>query len=442
LANIKNVKLGDLQVSKIYVGDKLNWIYEAPDVTAPTTWVYPDPTDPLLTHYEGQKVWLEVSEACNTYYTLDGSTPTTESTLFTEHFVLNETTTIKYFSVDMAGNVEPVKTTVFDIIGGIPTTTISPTNTVQNTIPITVTLSATNNPTAIYYKLGTGVQQTYTGPFTVTQDTAGVYSPQIKVTYWSVNAQGTEPQKIITYNTSGSVPSKPVVTVINGTNQVTLNWLPTENTTSYTVLRSGSLGNVGAVLLPSQYQKPTTYTDTTAVGGQTYYYTVQAGNYNDGTNSDQVIGLPTAQVQQTTYRYVRFQGFGDQTAVGTTRLVEFQAIGGGTNYLLNKLPISGEPVDYGGPISAVTDGSVNYGSGTYPLWWSGTGIPTLTYDLGADVVLDTMKVWMYTVSYDPRQTRFKLFASKDNIEWTLVKDHSANTVAQDATNGWSFPVPS
>jgi hypothetical protein len=114
---LDNVKLGTLQVDKIYVGDTLNWQYEAPDTQAPVTEVYPNPEDAALTHYAGTKVWFEVNEAADTYYTLDGTTPTEASTLFVEPFVLNETTTLKYFSVDTSGNKEAVKTTVFDITG-------------------------------------------------------------------------------------------------------------------------------------------------------------------------------------------------------------------------------------------------------------------------------------------------------------------------------------
>ena len=73
------------------------------------------------------------------------------------------------------------------ILPAAPTTTISPTNTVQNTIPFTVTLSTDEVGATIYYKLGaTGTQQTYSAPFPVNQASAGVYDIPIKVTYWAV----------------------------------------------------------------------------------------------------------------------------------------------------------------------------------------------------------------------------------------------------------------
>lgn len=144
------------------------------------------------------------------------------------------------------------------------------------------------------------------------------------------------------------------------------------------------------------------------------------------------------------YRFVRFQGFGDNTNAATTRLVEIKAIETttGTNLLLNKTPISGEAVSTGGTIAMATDGLINYTSGQYPIWWTASGIPTLTYDLLALKTLNTLNVWMYTATGDLRQTKFKLWVSKDNVDWSkLIVDYSTNTTTQDPTNGWSFTVP-
>jgi len=111
VGDIKNVKLGITQVNKIYAGTDLVFEYVA-DTTPPITTVYPDPT---LTYEVGTQFWLEVNEACTTYFTTDGTTPTTASPVFTEPLTINADTTLKYFSVDTAGNVETVKTTVINI---------------------------------------------------------------------------------------------------------------------------------------------------------------------------------------------------------------------------------------------------------------------------------------------------------------------------------------
>lgn len=117
MGEIKDVKLGITQVDKVFCGNDLVFEKNPPDTTAPITTVYPDPTNPDTPppYDAGTQFWLEVNEACTTYYTLDGSTPTTNSAVFTEPFALDVDTTIKYFSVDLAGNTETVKTTAIDI---------------------------------------------------------------------------------------------------------------------------------------------------------------------------------------------------------------------------------------------------------------------------------------------------------------------------------------
>jgi Chitobiase/beta-hexosaminidase C-terminal domain len=112
LVEIKKIYLGSTPVDKLLAGTNLIYEKNPIDTTPPVTTVYPSAT---YTYKAGQQVWLEVNESCITYYTLDGSTPTTASAVFREPFTINETTTIKYFSVDTSGNVETVKTTVFNI---------------------------------------------------------------------------------------------------------------------------------------------------------------------------------------------------------------------------------------------------------------------------------------------------------------------------------------
>ena len=71
----------------------------------------------------GQTIYspIDVNLSCSdyesgcaaTYYTTDGSTPTTSSTLYAGAIYISETTTLQYFSVDVMGNTEAVQSQTY-----------------------------------------------------------------------------------------------------------------------------------------------------------------------------------------------------------------------------------------------------------------------------------------------------------------------------------------
>jgi PKD repeat protein len=144
-----------------------------------------------------------------TYYTTDGSTPTTSSTKYTGAFSVLSTSTVRFFSVDNAGNAEAVKSQLVQIDGIAPTTTIScnsaPCTTTTYANPVSVTLAATDNTggsgvaSTHYTTDGTTPtlsSATYTAPFTVNATTTVTYRS------WDVagNAGSPASQMITTAN--------------------------------------------------------------------------------------------------------------------------------------------------------------------------------------------------------------------------------------------------
>jgi len=94
-----------------------------------------------------------------TYYTTDGSTPTTSSPVYTGPFDVGQTTTVRFFSTDVAGNAEPVQSTPIRIDPTAPTTTIACNGASCGTGsftkgPVKITFSTTDTG-------GSGMDKTY-----------------------------------------------------------------------------------------------------------------------------------------------------------------------------------------------------------------------------------------------------------------------------------------
>lgn len=98
---------GTWEVKNLYVKaktDKAPVVIEAP-VFTPQQGTYMDKVSVSIAAAEGLKV----------YYTLDGSEPTTTSTLYEAAFDLTETTTVMAIAVDAEGNASPVAKAMYTI---------------------------------------------------------------------------------------------------------------------------------------------------------------------------------------------------------------------------------------------------------------------------------------------------------------------------------------
>ncbi len=198
------------------------------DTAAPTTLASPSGD----VYAQAQQVTLTCDDAggsgCTaTYYTLDGSTPTTSSARYTGPLALSATTTLKFFSVDAAGNRESVHTERYVIDLLAPSTTARPAGGAYNTRQ-DVTLSCNDG-------VGTGCAATH---FTLNGSTPTTLSPRYTegtvlpissnttLKFFSVDAAGnTEPVQTQTYfidTTPPTTTATPGAGTYGGTRNVTL----------------------------------------------------------------------------------------------------------------------------------------------------------------------------------------------------------------------------
>jgi hypothetical protein len=92
------------------------------DTTPPVTTITPKGGS----HSAGVQVSLscqDVQSGCDkTYFTTDGTSPTTESSVYQSPLSLNQTAAIRFFSRDLAGNKESAQGFIFTINTGDPPT--------------------------------------------------------------------------------------------------------------------------------------------------------------------------------------------------------------------------------------------------------------------------------------------------------------------------------
>lgn len=134
-----------------------------------------------------QSIVLSVNEVgAKIHYTLDGSVPTADSPLYSAPIPVSTTTTVKFFAIDMAGNVETPQTAVFTIDKVAPVTSCSVAADASIATTDSITLTANETATTYYTTNGsaptTGSTQ-YTGPFTLP---AGNYT----LRFFSVDTAG------------------------------------------------------------------------------------------------------------------------------------------------------------------------------------------------------------------------------------------------------------
>ncbi|MDP5275627.1 extracellular catalytic domain type 1 short-chain-length polyhydroxyalkanoate depolymerase [Chengkuizengella axinellae] len=146
----------------------------APDTEPPITVASSDSG----TYNSSIQVELTTNEEATTYYTIDGSEPSTGSLVYTDPITISETTTLKYFSVDLAGNTENTQEKSYTIDPNNtdtepPITTANPSGgTYTSSIQVELTI---NEEATTYYTLDgsepTSGSTVYTEPIPISVNT-------------------------------------------------------------------------------------------------------------------------------------------------------------------------------------------------------------------------------------------------------------------------------
>ena len=116
-----------------------------------------------------QNIALSMNEPGTIYYTLNGTTPTNSSTIYSGPILINKTTTLNYIAIDYSGNISPVYTQTYIIDKTIPTASINVKGGLyKSNQTVKLTMSEPGN---IYYTLNgttpTSKSTPYTKPITI-----------------------------------------------------------------------------------------------------------------------------------------------------------------------------------------------------------------------------------------------------------------------------------
>ncbi len=250
--------------------------YEFQDSTAPTTsnnitaGTYASVQSIALTCDDGAGVGCD-----KTYYTLDGTDPTTSSTQYSTQISTpdNATTVFKYFSRDRNENSESIRSRTYTIDTIAPNTTItSNPDTLINTNSATFSFSASETST-FQCKIDEEAYATCTSPKNYTSLTEGEHTFSVKATDTATNIDATPASYTFTVDTQ-----VPTISDLSP-NNTTL--LVTTTSTNFTLTTSETATCKYSTVQNTSYAEMTTFDTTDSTTHSTLISNLNAGTtYN------------------------------------------------------------------------------------------------------------------------------------------------------------------
>lgn len=204
----------------------------ADDTTAPTTTA--SPTGGTFT--SAQSVELSCDDGAGsgcaaTYYTIDGSTPTTESSLYSAAIAVDADLQLKFFSVDNAENAETVQTESYVIEPETPPAPVitAPTSgTVTNDRQPVVSGTAEEGSTVELFDTdgvsSLGTTTATGGSWTITSSTLADGTHSLTATASRGPGQTSAPSSAVSIIIDTASPEAPTVTGTSPSNNLTPTW--------------------------------------------------------------------------------------------------------------------------------------------------------------------------------------------------------------------------
>ncbi len=320
----------------------------------------------------------DTTSGAKIYYTLDGSTPTTSSTLYTAAIPIASTTTLHAIAVANGYSASTMAGGTYTIKAATPV--ISPQSAATFTTPVSVTITDTTSGATVYYTTDGSTPTTsstvYTGAISVATTTTvnaiaagGGYSPS-SVASWTYNFKtatpafspesygayhapvtvtitDTTPNATIYYTTNGSTPttsSTVYSTPITLSTTTTLNAIAASpgNGNSAEMSWPYTITAVAPTFSPESYAtytSPVTVTITDTTPGVTIYYTTNGSTPT--TSSTTYTGPITISSTTTLSAIAAGNGYGSSTVTSFTYTLSVPAaVKSHSGGPVNRQPIS------------------------------------------------------------------------------------------------------